>query len=68
MDECRSDINCSMVSSSNCQNTTSEYHLCGQTSEMVPNVQACHYRKNGNFTHNEIAVTKYLILGHIYII
>ena len=53
LNECRSNINCSMVSSSNCANVTSHYHLCDQTTELKPDLEACYHWKKGNFAESE---------------
>ena len=36
-----------MVSASNCDNETRQYQLCGKSSELIENEQACTYRKKG---------------------
>ena len=45
---CREDINCSMVSTTACYNETDQYHLCGHTPDLMPDIQACTYRKKGS--------------------
>ena len=42
-----------MVSSSNCANVTSHYHLCDQTTELKPDLEACYHWKKGNFAESE---------------
>ena len=48
---CRDDINCSMVSIPECSNETSEFQLCSQSPEMIPDLKSCTYRKKGTVTY-----------------
>ena len=50
--ECRQNVNCSMVSTSNCRNASSGHRLCEQSTELIPNFEACYHWKKGKFFLN----------------
>ena len=60
--ECRQNVNCSMVSTSNCRNASTGYRLCEQSTELIPSLEACYHWKKGNFLLNQIVMLVFLKL------
>ena len=52
--KCRNNINCSMVSALNCD--TSEYLLCGKSSELIAKDEACYFQKKSIFLKYKISI------------
>ena len=46
--QCQQDDECAMISSLQCDDKDSEYHLCKKSSEMIPKLEACTLWKKGN--------------------
>ena len=52
---CREDINCTMVSSLDCNDDDSEYKLCEKSTELLPKIDSCTLWKKGKNIKIEIA-------------